>query len=81
MRSGLEWLWILQGVAEAASLGHRRKKKKKQNDRGGGPGVVLGSSHWEAPQGRAQPEWVGGSWAPLTGKGVVLAQKCPETPD
>ena len=80
MRSGLEWLWILQGVAEAASLGHRGKKKR-QNDHAGGPGVVLGSSHCEAPQGRAQPEWVGGSLAPLTGMRVVLAQKCPETLD
>ena len=62
-------------------LSRSQGEKKRQNDHAGGPGVVLGSSHCEAPQGRAQPEWVGGSLAPLTGMRVVLAQKCPETLD
>ena len=34
-------------------LSRSQGKKKRQNDHAGGPGVVLGSSHWEAPQGRA----------------------------
>ena len=62
-------------MAEAASLDHRKKKKKKQNDHAGGPGFVLGSSHWEAPLGRAQPEWVGGGQLGISDR----EEGCPAT--
>ena len=69
-------------MAEAASLGHRKKKKKSKM-------TLLGDLVWflAAPTGRppwighSQSGWVGGSWAPLKGKGVILPQKCPETLD
>lgn len=64
-------------------LSRTQEKKKKSKM------TLLGDLVWflAAPTGRppwighSQSGWVGDSWAPLTGKGVVLPQKCPETLD
>lgn len=59
----------------------QKKKKKKQNDPAGGLGVVLGSSHWEAPLDRAQPERVGrGQLGTSEGEGGYPATEMPRDP-
>lgn len=59
----------------------QEKKKKKQNDPAGGLGVVLGSSHWEAPLDRAQPERVGrGQLGTSDREGGCPATEMPRDP-